>query len=109
VAGPYSSPSPALRKLNILDAITFGQKVRALGFIPLVPHVTILPVEPTEAGYELAMRECFELIRRCDALIPMPTWRKSPGATREREYAESLGMPVFEDLAALQEVADAVA
>lgn len=108
VAGPFSSPIPAQQSLNIHDAVRFGQKVRAQGFIPLVPHVAILPTGTTEADYEAALAECFELLSRCDALVLMPTWRKSPGAMREREFAEQLGLPIFAGLDALQEAAHAI-
>jgi hypothetical protein len=108
VAGPFSSPIPAQQSLNIHDAVRFGQKVRALGFIPLVPHVAILPTGTTEAEYEAALAECFELLSRSDALVLMPTWRKSPGAIREREFAEQLGLPVFMDTCDLLEAAHAI-
>lgn len=108
VAGPYSHAVPAQVSLNVHEAVRFGQQVRAQGFIPLVPHVAILPTGNTEAEYEAALAECFELLSRCDALVLMPTWPKSPGAARERAFAEELGLPVFEGLDALQEAAHAI-
>lgn len=109
VAGPYSAPDLEGLLENIKAAVVFGQKVRALGFLPLVPHVAILPVGDTEAEYEQALGECFELLARCDALVLMPTWEQSPGARRERAFAERYGVPVFETLEQLQEVRDAIA
>lgn len=109
VAGPFSAPTPEGVYSNVMAALAFGQQVRAMGFIPLVPHVAILPTGNTEADYEAALAECFELLSRSDALVLMPTWRKSPGAMREREFAERLGLPIFEALEALQEAAHATA
>lgn len=105
VAGPYTAPDAEGRQANIQAAVSFGQEARALGFIAQVPHVAILPTE----DYELALAECFELLYRCDALVLMPTWRESPGAQRERDFAESLGIPIFEGLEQLREVARATA
>ncbi len=109
VAGPYSSPDADGVLKNITEAISFGEQVRALGFVPLVPHVAILPTGDTEAEYEQALAECFELLSRCDALILMPTWEQSPGAKRERAFAERFGLPVFETLGELARVRDAIA
>ena len=108
VSGPYSAPDAEGLLENIKAALAFGQKVRALGFLPLVPHVAILPVGDTEAEYEQALAECFELLARSDALVLMPTWEQSPGARRERAFAERYGVPVFESLEQLQEVRDAI-
>lgn len=105
IAGPYTAPDAEALLANIQAAIAFGQGVRALGFIAVVPHVAILPTD----DYELALAECFELLYRCDGLVLMPTWRESPGAQRERDFAESLGIPIFEGLEQLREVADAAA
>ncbi|OIQ67094.1 hypothetical protein GALL_513310 [mine drainage metagenome] len=105
VAGPYSAPDEEGLLAHIKAAISFGLEVQALGFLPLVPHVAILPVDDTEAGYEQATAECFELLSRCDALILMPTWQESPGARREREFAEKFGLPVFTSLEALRDMA----
>jgi len=101
-AGPYSAATPEGVAENVAAAVAFGQKVRALGALPVVPHLTVLPAD----DYEAAMRECFELIRRCDAVILMPTWRQSPGAGRELDFARSLGLTVFDHLVDLASVYD---
>ncbi|WP_257303445.1 DUF4406 domain-containing protein [Geothrix campi] len=103
VAGPYSAATPQGVAQNVAAAVAFGQKVRALGALPVVPHLTILPTD----DYEAAMRECFEMIRRSDAVILMPTWKQSPGAGRELDFARALGLTVFDHLVDLASVYDA--
>ncbi len=109
IAGPFSAPTPEGIYENVMAAVEFGQQVRAQGFVPLVPHVTVLPTGNTEAEYEAALAECFELLSRCDAMALMPNWRESPGAVRERARAEELGIVVFETLTDVREGADAIA
>ena len=109
VAGPYSAPDADGVLKNITEAIAFGEQVRAMGFVPLVPHTAILPTGDTEAEYEQALAECFELLSRCDALALMPTWEQSPGSRRERAFAERFGLPFFETLDELAGVRDAIA
>jgi len=36
------------------------------------------------------------IIDRCDAVVLLPNWLDSKGATRERAYALNRGIPVFE-------------
>ena len=103
-AGPYSAPTLEGVADNVAAAVAFGQKVRALGALPLVPHVTVLPTD----DYEGAMSECFELIRRSDAVILMPAWRQSPGAMRELDFARALGLVVFGHLVDLASAYDAM-
>ncbi|MDP1832612.1 MAG: DUF4406 domain-containing protein [Geothrix sp.] len=109
IAGPYSSPYSSIVRQNVAEAVAFGQQVRALGLVPVVPHVAILPTGRTEAEYEAAMMECFELLSRCDAVVLMPTWRSSPGAVLERAQAEDWGIEIFEGIEDLREVADGLA
>lgn len=109
IAGPFSASTSAGIFRNTAAAVAFGQEVRALGLVPMVPHVAILPTDTTPDAYEAAMRECFEILSRCDALVLMPSWRQSPGAVRECERAEALGLEVFESLEALKGAARAIA
>lgn len=103
VAGPFSALTPEGIEANIAEAVAFGQQIRALGALPLVPHVAIIHTQ----DYEAAMGECFELIRRADAVILMPTWQQSPGAVREHRFAKIRGMVVFESLEAYQQAVHA--
>ena len=36
-----------------------------------------------------------EFLKRCDAVLAMPGWDKSHGATKEVEIAKELGLPIF--------------
>lgn len=104
VAGPFSALTPEGVAANVAEAVAFGQKIRELGALPLVPHVAVVQTE----DYEAAMKECFEMIRRADAVILMPKWHLSPGAVREHYFAKTRGMVVFESLEAYRRAANFV-
>lgn len=45
--------------------------------------------------YQQYMRIDLVLIDFCDAIYLMPCWKISPGATREKRFAESLGKEII--------------
>jgi hypothetical protein len=96
VSGPYTGDV----EIHKQAAVLIGQKVREHGFIPLVPHISICPIEKPDSkkGYTLAMRECLALMYRCDAIVMVPGWERSRGARIERFLARRYAMPVFDTL-----------
>jgi hypothetical protein len=99
LAGPYSSPDPVL---NTHTVVEIASRLVDEGLVtPTVPHLTLLwhVIQPRELDfwyeYDLA------LVARCDAVLRLPG--ASTGADKETAFAESRGIPVFTDEAALRE------
>lgn len=97
-AGPFTATETHTKDQNILRAIAQGKAVRALGLVPLVPHVAILGACTWQEG----MDECLELLQRADGMLMLEDWRLSKGAPQERAMAEALGLPVFYSLSELE-------
>ena len=95
IAGPYSGTDDEIAA-NVAAACAWGLKVRELGVVPVVPHITIVPHEDLTWGQ--AMQECFAILSRCDAVLMLPGWDQSRGAVAEHGFATDEGMPIFEDL-----------
>lgn len=99
VAGPYTNPDPIV---NTHIAVNIGMDLYESGLAyPVVPHVTMLmhflrPHTDVEFWYEFDLHA----LKRCDAVYRFPG--ASSGADREVVYAESLGIPVFFELDALE-------
>lgn len=90
VAGPFSKGDVLV---NVREAILAGDNLRALGFVPFIPHLNALwhlvcPHEPTY-WYEVDL----EWLPLCKALLRLPD--DSWGADREVELAIKLEIPVF--------------
>lgn len=87
VSGPFTAGNGRTVQDNIELAKKAGYRLRKLGLMPIIPHISILDPGPGEAGYKLAMKECLELMRRCDGVFMMENWRESRGARIERWVA----------------------
>ena len=85
-------------RCNIRDAERAALCVWKFGGVALCPH-------KNTAGFggawgmpdRIWLDGDLELIRRCDAVWMIPGWQSSSGARGEKEFAESLGIPVFTD------------
>lgn len=107
VSGPYTAKTPELTDLNIARAKAVGLAVRAAGYVPVVPHIAIVPC-PT-LSWQTAMDECLELLGVCDAILLMEGWEHSEGARIEHLQAREWKMPIFRSIQELREGLEAVA
>lgn len=98
VSGPFTAPSPEALAVNIERARLAGLKVRAAGFVPIVPHLAILNDNPTIFTYDNAMAECLQILFRCNAILMIDGWVTSEGARVERQTALTWGIPLFYDI-----------
>jgi nucleoside 2-deoxyribosyltransferase len=78
---------------NIRAGVLAGERLRAEGLVPFIPHLSALWELIAPMGYEEIMAVDFAWILRCDALLRMPG--ESPGAEREVAFALANGIPVF--------------
>lgn len=92
VAGPLTNGDSWA---NVNRAIRVGEAVRRAGYVPLIPHLSILhALLFPGVGYEDWMKQCLEYVSRSDIVLRMPG--ASKGADREVEFALSVGIPVVE-------------
>jgi hypothetical protein len=98
VAGPYTNGDTAE---NVRNAIYAGNNLRALGFTPLIPHLTHFwhLVLPHAIDYWYAYD--LEWLELCDAVLRLPG--ESRGADAEVKRAQELGLPVFDNYTDLRE------
>lgn len=97
VAGPYTRPDPVA---NTHQIVKFADRLQALGYHPVVPHVSLLwhlicPHEDVEFWYE---HDLYDLAR-CDVVIRVPG--PSSGADKEVQFAIDNGIPVVYTVEAL--------
>lgn len=102
VSSPYTAATPKKVAANIKKAVAMGQHVRAMGGIPIVPHVAVLDfgVAPAEC-WDQAMRECLALMAVCDVVLMCEGWEASRGCCEEQAIAENTAMHVCYSVADL--------
>ena len=97
VAGPMTKGD---YMQNVRAAVNAADDLRDRGFFPFLPQMSTLWHYVYPRDYEDWMKQDFEWIRACHALLRIPG--ESSGADREIEHARKWGIPVFytiEDLA----------
>lgn len=93
LSGKYSAGN---REENIAVARDVALVCLDAGVIPLTPHLNFARFEEESAlTYEQFLANDLALILRCDGVLLLPGWEDSPGALRERAYAEMHGIPVY--------------
>lgn len=92
VAGPYGGDIDR----NIAQAREIAIALWERGHAAICPHLNTAHFEiDCRADYEDYLAGDFNMISRVDGLVMTPDWESSPGAKREKTYAESLGMGVW--------------
>lgn len=101
IAGPFRGPTPLAVRRNVEAARDAGLLVAQVGGYPIIPH-TMTSEFDKQLTDEFWLDGMMELLRRCDAVFLLPTWKDSRGATAEYEEAIRRGTPTFGDLSALR-------
>jgi hypothetical protein len=90
IAGPYTSPDPAV---NVRAAIDAATRILDAGHTPFVPHLTHFWHVIVPRPYETWTAWDLEWLKVCDAVVRLPG--RSPGADAEMSEAANLGLAMF--------------
>ena len=97
VAGPYTGKTKTERDEHIAAARKVAEDLWGEGHAVICPHTNsgFFDDSRPEIGYSAYAEGYLDMVARVDALVMMPNWKDSPGATNEHEYAVELGVPIF--------------
>jgi hypothetical protein len=100
IAGPFRDATfwGIVQKVRAAEAVAL--KYWKLGYAVVCPHTNTANFDgaiPKEMD-QVWLEGDKEIMRRCDVVIALPTWKQSSGATDEINLAIELGIPViYED------------
>lgn len=102
ICGPIRNDNPEIQNANIGRGIKAAKVIWQAGGVALSPHALAYfwgndDAPPSEQTNYLACD--LELIRRSDAILALPGWPSSVGASAEVCYARGNGITIFDDLA----------
>lgn len=81
---------------NIANARRVAIELWEKGYTVICPHLNTQHFEvDCNIPYESYIYGDMEILARCDAILMLPQWEESDGATQEKERAVLLGMPVY--------------
>lgn len=101
IAGRYRGISDEQVKLNIEAAKYFGMLAIEMGWYPVIPHMNTAGMEKlTSVGDDFFIDGTMELMERCDAVLMIPGWEPSVGASGEYFRAKHLGIPIYDQTTA---------
>lgn len=96
LAGPYSAATPEGVQKNIEEARQVAIELWHKGLAVHCPHLNTAHFEnDCQCSWEDYLRADEQIISRCDAVCMMPEWPHSKGASREHDYAQDRGIPIF--------------
>lgn len=97
VAGRFTAATPWETEQNVRRAEAVGLEVAQLGAAPMIPHSNTRFFVGT-VNPEFWYAATLALLLKSDAVVMVPGWEASKGATAEMAAAVAAGIPVFHRL-----------
>src|SRR5262245_31906922 len=103
VVGPFSAPTRAGVEANIDRAERVGLELARLGYFPIIPHTNTRHPEFSKAQeYGFWVAGYLKVLAACRAVVMVPGWQVSEGASKEYAEAARIGIRVFETVSELE-------
>lgn len=102
ISGPFRGKDHWEVENNIRRAESLALAVWRLGAAVICPHCNTRFFSGA-ADDSVWLAGDIEMLRRCDAIIVTPDWRKSSGARAEVEFSYKQGIPLFTGISDLKE------
>jgi nucleoside 2-deoxyribosyltransferase len=94
IAGPFRGPDHWAIEQNIRQAEALALDVWKLGAAAVCPHLNTRHFQGTLPDQRWLDGD-LAILRKCDAVLMTPDWKRSDGAKAEQAFAVSGGIPVF--------------
>ena len=104
VAGAYHAPTYLQIDRRIHLAERYAVALWKAGYGAFCPHLNTAHFEAKAPSVPESRYKVFDrrMLSCCDAVLALPNWKSSQGATEEIEQAQELGIPVYFSLRKLK-------
>lgn len=103
ICGPIRNDDAEIQKRNIGKGILAAKAIWQAGGGAICPHMSAYFESPDEdnpaSEQTIRLAADLEMIRRSDAILALPGWKHSKGATAEVWHCTENGIKIFDDLA----------
>lgn len=99
ICGPIRNDDAEIQKRNIGKGILAAKAIWQAGGAAICPHMLAYFWGDEDRLRKLILEGELELIRRSDAVLALPGWPSSVGASAEVCFARGNDMRIFNDLA----------
>lgn len=96
ISGPYRSDTISGVVQNIRNAEAVAIKYWKLGYAVFCPHKNTALFDGL-APDNVWLEGDLEILKRCDVIVMMKTWKESSGAIAEFEFAAKEGIEIIFD------------
>jgi hypothetical protein len=105
VAGPYSSCTTLGTFANVAAGLRASLAVWKAGYAPYIPWLDVLIHLINPDVHKTTVQECYDWsmawLEASDAVLVLPSYKKSKGTIREICRAKELKIPIFYSLSQL--------
>jgi len=101
IAGPFRGINSWDMEENIRRAERLALEVWKLRAACICPHANTRYFQ-NAAPDDIWLNGDLEILKRCDAILMTPDWRRSTGAVAEHDFAITHGIPVYYSVADLK-------
>ena len=102
ICGPIRNDDAEIQKKNIARGIMAARAIWNAGGVAICPHMNAYfdaPSDDNPASQQTkAIEGDYEIIRRSDALLALPGWPASVGASAEVCFARGNGITILDSL-----------
>lgn len=106
ISGPMTAKNGHTIEENTAQGLQYFLMLTKLGIPSFCPHLNAGFPECFMISWDIWLDYDLAVIDRCTHMLMLPRWKESDGAIKEKDYAESIELPILYSITELAELLD---